>query len=81
MRLYEGNTRLVFFFRPFRTASGEERSENAARAEMMGRAIKLLVAYGKTLDNKDHGKNLIHKLLIEGRLSVTLLPDEVRRAD
>lgn len=48
---------------------------------MMGRAIKLLVAYGKTLDNKDHGKNLIHKLLIEGRLSVTLLPDEVRRAD
>lgn len=78
VKLYEGNTRLVFFFRPFRTASDEERSEDAARAEMMGKAINLLVAYGKTLDNKDHGKNLIHKLLIEGRLSVTLLPDEIQ---
>lgn len=30
----------------------------------------LLSTYGSTLDNKDHGKNLMHKLLIEGRLSV-----------
>ena len=27
-------------------------------------------AYGSTMDNKDHGKNLMHKLLLEGRLSV-----------
>lgn len=36
----------------------------------MGKAIKLLNSYGETPDNKDHGKNLIHKLLIEGRLSI-----------
>ena len=44
----------------------------------MQKAIRLLAAYGNTLDNKDHGKNLIHKLLIEGRLSVKPLPDTVR---
>lgn len=28
----------------------------------------LLKKYGETMSNKDHGKNLIHKLLLEGRL-------------
>ena len=46
---------------------------------MMEKVIRLLAAYGLTLDNKDHGKNLIHKLLIEGRLSVSLLGNDVRR--
>ena len=69
VRLYEGNTRLIFYFRPH---AGLD--EAKARREMMEKAIKLLSAYGETLDNKDHGKNLIHKLLIEGRLSVSLLP-------
>lgn len=31
---------------------------------------QLLTTYGETLDNKDHGKNLMHKLLLEGRLEV-----------
>ena len=30
----------------------------------------LLVDYGATMDNKDHGKNLMHKLLLEGRLII-----------
>lgn len=62
---------LDFFFY-FRPHAGLD--EAKARREMMEKAIKLLSAYGETLDNKDHGKNLIHKLLIEGRLSVSLLP-------
>ena len=37
---------------------------------MMNKVINLLTAYGATLENRDHGKNLIHKLLLEGRLSV-----------
>ena len=45
---------------------------------MMAKAIALLTAYGETLDNKDHGANRIHKLLIEGRLAVTLLPNMVQ---
>lgn len=28
----------------------------------------LIIEYGKTLDNKDHGKNLFHKLLLENRI-------------
>ena len=49
-----------------------------AKKDVMSKAIALLTAYGATLDNKDHGTNLIHKLLIEGRLVVALLPDTVR---
>ena len=43
---------------------------------MAARVTKLLAEYGKTLDNEDHGRNLMHKLMIEGRLEVRLLADE-----
>lgn len=66
--LYEGRTKLVFFTKPY-----GDKSEDEVRYEMMGKAIALLNAYGGTLDNKDHGKNLIHKLLIEGRLQIKVL--------
>lgn len=78
VKLYEGDTRLVFYFRPHKLPSGGMQDENCARKEMMEKVIRLLTAYGLTLDNKDHGKNLIHKLLIEGRLSVSLLGNNVR---
>ena len=41
----------------------------------MDGVIKLLTKYGETLDNADHGKNLVHKLLLEGRLAVKLIPE------
>lgn len=31
---------------------------------------KLIHTYGETMDNKDHGKNLLHKLLLENRLKL-----------
>ena len=31
---------------------------------------ELINSYGKTLSNKDQGKNLIHKLLLENRLKI-----------
>lgn len=31
---------------------------------------KLLLDYGKTMDNEAHGKNLLHKVLLEGRLKI-----------
>ena len=37
---------------------------------MFHRVTALLSAYGETMDNKDHGKNLIHKLILEGRLAI-----------
>lgn len=74
VHLYEGQTQLIFFYR----RHGDKTSEEV-RVETMSQVIKLLDAYGRTLDNKDHGNNLIHKLLIEGRLAVKELPDTVRR--
>lgn len=79
VKLYEGDTHLIFYFRPHQLSSGCMQDENCARKEMMEKVIRLLTAYGLTLDNKDHGKNLIHKLLIEGRLSVSLLKNNVRK--
>lgn len=72
VNLYESKTRLVFYYRPH-----GNKDETEAKEAMMQKATQLLAAYGLTLDNVDHGKNLIHKLLIEGRLSVNLLPDTV----
>ncbi len=72
VNLYEGQTSLWFFVRPYKL-DGTLLSEEAVRKEMMGKVIRLLDSYGTTLDNKDHGKNLIHKLLIEGRLSIKVI--------
>lgn len=77
VHLYDGHTQLIFFYRRH---SKEEKTEQEVaegmqeiKTDMMSRVVKLLTAYGNTLDNKDHGKNLIHKLLIEGRLAVLVL--------
>ncbi len=37
---------------------------------MAAKVASLLNTYGQTMDNVDHGKNLMHKLLLEGRLAV-----------
>lgn len=71
VNLYEGKTRLVFFARPY-----GKKTEDDVRREMMDKVIALLSGYGKTLDNKEHGKNLIHRLLIEGRLKIEIIKDE-----
>lgn len=70
MKLYEGDTKLIFFFRPHGQNSEDCGTAEKAKKDAMSKAIALLAAYGTTLDNKDHGTNLIHKLLIEGRLVV-----------
>lgn len=72
VNLYDGPTRLQFFVRPYES-NGIWLKEEDVRKEMMGKVINLLSSYGATLDNKDHGKNLIHKLLIEGRLQICAL--------
>lgn len=68
--LYESQTRLIFFYRPWEKDDGTRVSDAEAGTDMNRKVARLLSTYGSTLDNKDHGKNLMHKLLIEGRLSV-----------
>ncbi len=70
--LYGGSTRLVFYYRPWETEEGPI-SEEEVRTSMVGRVTKLLNTYGKTMDNADHGKNLMHELLLEGRPEVKLI--------
>ncbi|MRX79819.1 AbiH family protein [Enorma shizhengliae] len=63
--LYDGDACLAFYYRPY-----AEKSDLEVRTDMMNRVTELLSTYGQTLDNADHGNNLIHKLLLEGRLSI-----------
>lgn len=41
---------------------------------MFEKVSRLITTYGQTLDNKDHGRNLMHKLLLENRLRVVQAP-------
>ena len=74
--LYEGNTKLVFYYRPWARRDGSTCTLKEAKEATMGKVMKLLGSYGETMTNLSHGRNLIHKLLIEGRLSVKLLGQE-----
>lgn len=55
------NVSLIFYF-----SKGHEQNDAIYR---------LINSYGKTLANKDQGKNLIHKLLLENRLKIIELLD------
>ena len=42
--------------------------------EQTDEVYRLINTYGKTLSNKDQGKNLMHKLLLENRLKIIEIP-------
>ena len=46
------------------------KDKNKIRGDVFNNIFQLLSDYGSTMDNKDHGNNLLHKLLLEGRISV-----------
>ena len=75
VHLYESSTALIFYYCSYPLPNGTEVTDEQARNNMMNRVVKLLNSYGKTLDNEDHGKNLLHKLLLENRVSVKRLPE------
>ena len=65
--LYKSKTVLVFYY-PYDSTVGAEAKNEEWRINLANSINDLLVAYGATMDNSDHGKNLMHKLLLEGRL-------------
>lgn len=70
--LYGSDIRLTFYYSVY--DDGEDAATRGVRIkerECM-RVAKLLRRYGETLDNKDHGRNLMHKLLLEGRLGIAV---------
>lgn len=74
--LYEGSTKLIFYYFPYRLTNGEEVSESQARNEMMIKVLKLLSAYRKSLENEYHGNNLVHKLMLEDRIADRIFPEK-----
>lgn len=58
--LYHGNTQLVFFWNNF-----NEEDQYKIQVE---RVTNLIEKYGQTFANKDHGRNLFTKLLLENRI-------------
>lgn len=63
--LYAGETKLIFYFSTFDNHTADE-----LRTDMTKRVSHLLMRYGETLDNKNHGRNLIPLLELEGRLEI-----------
>jgi hypothetical protein len=63
--IYNSETIITFVYSVFQPYSADELAE-----EQYMRVIKLLQRYGETLDNESHGKNLLAKLLLEGRLMI-----------
>ena len=59
---------LQFYFTIYNELKEIEIERSAAK-----NVYELISAYGKTLDNKDKGKNLLHKLLLEGRIQIKFL--------
>ncbi|WP_390134264.1 AbiH family protein [Bifidobacterium apicola] len=72
VNLYGSDTRLVFYYNQNR--SNKNTAEENAQEEMFEKVNRLITTYGQTLDNKDHGRNLMHKLLLENRLQVVQGP-------
>lgn len=73
INLYESKVVLVFYY-PFDSSPDGNAANRWWRTELANLINGLLVNYGATMDNKDHGKNLMHKLLLEGRLIIRGLP-------
>ena len=65
------HTKIVLKF--FYSIYCAEKTKEITKTQMSS-VIKLLKTYGATMDNKDHGENLLHKLMLEGRLKVISLP-------
>lgn len=58
--LYHGKTKLIFYWNQF--------DDNDQYKIIIERVTKLIEKYGQTFANKDHGRNLFTKLLLENRI-------------
>ncbi|WP_251948997.1 AbiH family protein [Levilactobacillus brevis] len=64
--IYDSEVKLVFYYSTY-----PKHDETMVSVEQYARVVKLLAAYGKTIPN--HGNNLLHKLMLERRISFKLL--------
>lgn len=66
--IYSSNVKLFFCYSEY---GSDEDKKNSKQKKVVGEAVlKLIGKYGNTFDNKDKGRNLLHKLLLESRLQL-----------
>lgn len=70
-KLYDSELSLIFAF-----STRKRKSESQCIESQSERISSLINRYGETLDNKDHAKNLLHKLLIENRLHLVKIANK-----
>lgn len=66
-KLYSSSVVLVFYYNLFCDSAAENISH---KKNEIDNVMKLLKTYGESFNNKTHGENLIHKLLLENRIKI-----------
>lgn len=67
--VYNSDIELIFYFSI--TASEENKiTFYKDQTSIKENVIRLMKKYGDSMSNKSHGRNLLHKLLLEGRLKI-----------
>lgn len=84
VNLYAGQTKLIFYYRPanvdYRNPPDDiSDREIKSQQNMAHQVVTLIGKYGKSMDNHDHGENLLHKLILEGRLEIKLFKYETEK--
>ncbi|ARD91178.1 AbiH family protein [Lactococcus cremoris] len=67
--LYHGKTKVMFFWSDYKDKEKEQ-----IRKDCVKGVTNLIEEYGTTFSNKDHGRNLFTKLLLENRLTIEEIP-------
>lgn len=67
--LYHGKTKVMFFWSDYEGKEKEKIHKNFVKG-----VTNLIEEYGTTFTNKDHGRNLFTKLLLENRLTIEEIP-------
>lgn len=70
--LYGSSVQLIFYYNDFEGHEG-----TAHKREQVSAVYKLINHYGTTFQNQEHGKNLLHKLVLERRISVIKPEDDM----
>lgn len=71
--LYSSDIILCFYYSGYKDSTGKYLADEELRRRQYKIVSHLLTSYGETFGNVAHGDNLMHKLLLEGRLFIRQL--------
>ena len=74
--IYSSNIKLNFMYSEY-----DKNDLTRAKRETHNNVVKLMNNYGEKIENKDKGKNLLHKLLIENRIKLINVDKENKIID